>query len=198
MLGPRAGDDAPVARADLQRDDVRTEASIAVMVFAMYVGGNHPADRDKPRAGRDWRKEATGQEQTADVVERYTRFYDEQTISGIEGEDSVRQGRPGYGEVSGRGQRGVAVGAAQAPCERQVTREPLEVLRPEFHARNYRDPAPAGQLGCLHSDRGVSHTEAGTKKKAASSLKQPQKEIIPAVTYSPTHLRMQYHRRWQA
>jgi hypothetical protein len=41
---------------------------------------------------------------------------------------------------------------------------------------------------------------AHTKEKARFSkiVKRASFEIIPAATYSPTHLRMQYHRRWQA
>ena len=57
-----------------------------------------------------------------------------------------------------------------------------------------------------HLGKGVGQAIAdGTAKKARLSetglwvaTERSVVRLIPAVTYSPTHLRMQYHRRWQA
>src|SRR5688572_27060912 len=146
-----ARDDAPVADTNLERYDVLAEAPIAVMVLAVDIRGNHPADGHEPRSRGYWRKEAARQKHAADVIERQARFGGKQARLLIEREDPIGQARSGYLQIAWRGQSRIAIRPAETARERQVSGELLEVLRADFDTGDYWEPAPAGQDGRFHS-----------------------------------------------
>ena len=60
------------------------------------------------------------------------------------------------------------------------------------------DVAQARDTAALEQGEICGRTGDEMKKGPLIVNDQRASELIPAATYSPTHLRMQYHRRWQA
>ena len=80
--------------------------------------------------------------------------------------------------------------AVQYGYERSAARSRTERWRGERETSDAPGPVVTGAAA------GSQRTKEKGRDEPVGSTRPH--ELIPAATYSPTHLRMQYHRRWQA
>ena len=74
-----------------------------MLVLAVHVGGNHPAESDELRAWGDRREVAARHQETVELAQRETRLRTEQTRVLVEAQDAVGERRVEHvGLVVGR------------------------------------------------------------------------------------------------
>ena len=118
VVGAAAAAWHPVRGRQGERLEVGAEGTVALVILAVHVGGDHAADGDEPGAGHDRGEPATGSEHLEDVGEQDAGLAGEQPGIGVEREHPV-EGQQRQGEVRVEG--GVAVGAGPLPRAMSVS-----------------------------------------------------------------------------
>jgi hypothetical protein len=121
------------------------ETTVAMVILAVDVGGDHSPERDIASTWRDRNEEAAREEDVAYLRQRQAGFGVQRSRLAIEGEDSIGKARAGHACIRRGRKRRVAIGTPEASCQRNVLGDPSEILRANFVAGHDRHTSPARQ-----------------------------------------------------
>ena len=134
--------------------DEAADGSVHVVVLAVHVGADTATQGDELGAWSDRKEPASRKGKTDDLLKGDTRFSAEDTLRGVEGQESVQ----GQGGDEAAGEAGVAV--AETAALRQQGRplagkahEILEASSPTPDGGHDRKPPPTCDILPLHAPR---------------------------------------------
>ena len=146
LLVRRALDQSAVGNAQQDGAYVSSKRAVDVMVLPVDVRRDHAADRHVLRARCYWSEPTSRKKQAVQLAKRKSCLGAEDARSLIEGEHAIGERRRRHFEVARRGERRVAVGAAESPRKHGVPAQRSQVLGEHFLA-GFREAAPSGEHG---------------------------------------------------
>ena len=146
LLARGALDQSAVGNAQQDGAHVPSERAFYMVVLPVDVCRDHAAERHVLRARCYWSEPASRKKQTVQLAKRKACLGAEDAGSLIEGEHAIGERCRRHFEVAGRGERRVAVRAAESSRKHGVPAQCFQVLGEDFFA-GFREAAPSGEHG---------------------------------------------------